>query len=100
MIRLLLLLLALTCAALAQNSTPPRTVIIFGDSITAGGGWVKQIENESGGTLSLINEGKGGRPTASVKEFEAMLLRHSRADAIVIALGMNDSRDITDACVP
>ncbi len=29
-----------------------------------------------------------------------MLLRHSKADALVIALGMNDSRDITDACVP
>jgi acyl-CoA thioesterase-1 len=100
MIRLFLLLLALTCAAFAQNSTQPRTVIIFGDSITSGGGWVKQIEKESGGKLTLINEGKGGRPTASVKEFEAMLLRHSKADALVIALGMNDSRDITAACVP
>jgi acyl-CoA thioesterase-1 len=100
MIRLLLLLLALTCAAFAQNSSTPHTVIMFGDSITSGGGWVKQIEKEFGGTLTLINEGKGGRPTASVKEFEAMLLRHSKADALVIALGMNDSRDITDACVP
>jgi acyl-CoA thioesterase-1 len=100
MIRLVLLLLALTCAAFAQNSPPLRTAIMFGDSITSGGGWVKQIEKEFGGTLTLINEGKGGRPTASVKEFEAMLLRHSKADALVIALGMNDSRDITDACVP
>ena len=100
MIRLLLLLLALTCAAFAQNSSTPHTVIMFGDSITAGGSWVKQIEKESGATLTLINEGKGGRPTASVKEFEAMLLRHSKADALVIALGMNDSRDITAACVP
>jgi acyl-CoA thioesterase-1 len=100
MIRLFLLLLALTCAAFAQNSTPPRTVIIFGDSITSGGSWVKQVENESGGKLTLINEGKGGRPTASVKEFEAMLRRQPKGDALVIALGMNDSRDITDACVP
>jgi acyl-CoA thioesterase I len=100
MIRLLLPLLALTCAAFAQNSSTPHTVIMFGDSITSGRGWVKQIEKKSSGTLSLINEGKGGRPTASVKEFEAMLLRHSKADAVVIALGMNDSRDITAACVP
>jgi acyl-CoA thioesterase-1 len=100
MIRLFLLLLSLTCAAFAQSSPPLRTVIIFGDSITSGGSWVKQVEKESAGKLTLINEGKGGRPTASVKEFEAMLRRQPKGDALVIALGMNDSRDITDACVP
>ncbi|MDZ4405407.1 SGNH/GDSL hydrolase family protein [Prosthecobacter sp.] len=100
MIRAFLLLLALTLGVLAQNSTKPRTVIVFGDSITAGGAWVKQVEKESAGTLTLINEGKGGRPTNSVKEFEAMLQRHLKTDALVIALGMNDSRDITAECVP
>lgn len=100
MIRLFLLLLSLTCAAFAQNSTPSRTVIIFGDSITSGGSWVKQVEKESAGKLTLINEGKGGRPTASVKDFDAMLLRQPKGDALVIALGMNDSRDITATCVP
>ena len=51
-------------------------------------------------TLTLINEGKGGRPTNSLAEFEAMLTRPAKADALVIALGMNDSRDITPQCVP
>ncbi len=62
--------------------------------------WVALVEKDSGGRLKLVNEGKGGRPTASVKEFEAMLVKHPRADQLVIALGTNDSRDITDSCVP
>ena len=84
-------------------------VVVFGDSITQGGAlpaadrprlWVNLVEKDSAGRLKLINEGKGGRPTASVKEFEAMLARQPRADLLVIALGTNDSRDITKDCVP
>ncbi len=48
----------------------------------------------------MINEGKGGRPTAAVADFVAMLKRQPRADVLVIALGTNDSRDISDQCVP
>ena len=104
MIRILITLLALTLGASAQNSAKPRTVIVFGDSITEGGAlpkdqrdkvWVKLVEAQSAGALTMINEGKGGRPTNSVQEFEAMLLRHPKADELIIALGMNDSRDIT-----
>jgi len=85
------------------------TVIVFGDSITEGNmlapadrakAWPQVVENESGGHLQMINEGKGGRPTASVPEFDAMLKRHPKCDLLVIALGMNDSRDITSECVP
>jgi acyl-CoA thioesterase-1 len=109
MLRALLLLLALTIPVFAQNSGAPRTVIVFGDSITAGSAlpkdqqaqvWVKLLEAQSAGTLTMINEGKGGRPTNSVAEFEAMLLRQAKADLLVIALGMNDSRDLTEGCVP
>jgi acyl-CoA thioesterase-1 len=86
-----------------------RTVIVFGDSITAGSmlapadrgkAWPQVVENESHGTLRMINEGKGGRPTASLAEFDEMLKRQSKPDLLVIALGMNDSRDITADCVP
>ena len=82
---------------------------MFGDSITAGGAlpkgerdhlWVTQVQQQSAGALTLINEGKGGRPTNSLSEFEAMLSRHAKADELVIALGMNDSRDITPQCIP
>ena len=84
-------------------------VIVFGDSITEGSAlpkdqrdraWVRIVERESKGALTVINEGKGGRPTQSVPEFETMLSRHPRADLLVLALGTNDSRDITKDCVP
>ena len=98
-------------ADVAPTSSQPksRTVVVFGDSITEGGtlpndqrdqAWVRVVERESKGSLTMVNEGKGGRPTKSVPEFEAMLARQPRADILVIALGTNDSRDITDECVP
>lgn len=105
MLRLIIFLLALGIAA---HAALPQQVLVFGDSITAGGAlpkeqrdqlWVTLVEKQSAGALKLINEGKGGRPTQSVKEFEAVVKAHSQVDALIIALGMNDSRDITDACV-
>jgi len=110
-LRLLALPLAFGSAAFAQQTAAvkPLTVIVFGDSITAGNMlpadqhsqvWVNIVETQSQGKLQLVNEGKGGRPTDSVAEFTAMLARHPRADGLVLALGMNDSRDITDGCVP
>src|SRR5258708_7188903 len=74
---------------LKPDSTPPatRVVVVFGDSITAGSAlpaaeraqvWVQLVETQSGGRLLMVNEGKGGRPTDSVKEFEAMLARIAR----------------------
>lgn len=91
------------------QAADPRVVIVFGDSITAGSAlpkdqqaqvWVRLVEAQSGGKLQMLNEGKGGRPTDSVKEFDAMLQRQPKADLLVIALGMNDSRDITEQGVP
>ncbi len=93
----------------ASAADAARIVIVFGDSITEGGAlpreqkaqlWVRQVEEQSQGRLRLINEGKGGRPTDSVAEFEAMLTRRPQADLLVLALGTNDSRDISEACVP
>jgi acyl-CoA thioesterase I len=87
----------------------PRTVIVFGDSITQGGAlpkdqqsqaWVNLVQAKANGALTMINEGKGGRATAAIKEFDDMLTRRKQADILVIALGTNDSRDITNACVP
>jgi acyl-CoA thioesterase-1 len=100
-------LLVAVHAAFAADA--PKKIIVFGDSITHGSAmskedkpkaWVNVVQADSGGKLEMINEGKGGRPTDSVKEFEAMLPRQPKADILVIALGTNDSRDITDKCVP
>jgi acyl-CoA thioesterase-1 len=93
----------------AADPAKPRTIVVFGDSISAGSNlpaadadklWLRLIEKDANSTLTMINEGKGGRPTASRPEFDAMLARQPKMDLLVIALGMNDSRDITDACVP
>lgn len=100
----LCLLFAVVCTAAAQS-----TVVVFGDSITAGSAlpkeqqsrvWLKLVEAQSGSALTMINEGKGGRPTNSVAEFDMMLQRRPKADLLVIALGMNDSRDLSESCVP
>jgi acyl-CoA thioesterase-1 len=106
------LLIALSLFLAVQVSfavDAPKKVIVFGDSITHGSAmskedkpkaWVNVVQADSGGKLEVLNEGKGGRPTDSVKEFEAMLKRQPKADILVIALGTNDSRDITEKCVP
>ena len=103
------LLLFVALMSLSARAADPRGVIVFGDSITAGNAlpkdqqsqvWLRVVEARSAGKLQMINEGKGGRPTDSVKEFDAMLQRQPKADLLVIALGMNDSRDITEQCVP
>lgn len=109
MTRLLFLLGLLLVQTQLSFAAETLTIIVFGDSITHGGAlpkeqqdqvWVTQIQKQKEGKLKLVNEGKGGRPTNSVKEFDAMLLKHKHADQLVIALGTNDSRDITDQCVP
>jgi acyl-CoA thioesterase-1 len=96
-------------AACPTLAAEPRTVVVFGDSITEGGAlpkaertnaWIHVVAREAKGWLRMVKEGKGGRPTASVKEFEAMLARHPQADVLVLALGTNDSRDLADDCVP
>ncbi|HEV7403499.1 MAG TPA: SGNH/GDSL hydrolase family protein [Chthoniobacteraceae bacterium] len=109
--RLLILgVLAFGAPTFGQQAAPKaHTLIVFGDSITAGGAlpkdqadqlWLKLIEKQSAGALTLLNEGKGGRPSASVPEFEQMLARRPKADGLIVALGMNDSRDLTAECVP
>lgn len=109
MLRHILPMLLLLSAFSQAPAAGGGSIIIFGDSITAGGAlpkdqrdqlWVTLIERQSAGALHLINEGKGGRPTASLPDFDAVLKRRPQADALVIALGMNDSRDITPGCVP
>ncbi len=105
----ILLCLLLVAVHGGKATAAPRKVVVFGDSITQGSAmpkedkpkaWVNVVQADSGGKLEMIHEGKGGRPTDSVKEFEAMLLRQPKADILVIALGTNDSRDITAGCVP
>lgn len=96
----------------AKDNVPSKTfrVLYFGDSVTAGSEmspeqkpfvWPNLVEESSGGKFQPINEGKGGRPTNSVKEFREVLERRRDGyDILVIALGANDSRDVSGHCVP
>ena len=70
--------------------------MVFGDSITAGSAlspgdrphaWVRLVEEQSDGHLQMLNEGKGGRPTDSVKEFTEMLKRHPHLEIASRNLG-------------
>ena len=90
------------------SGAEPLPVVVFGDSITAGNylpkeakesGWVRVVQRELGDGWRLVNEGKGGRPTASLDEFDAMLQRQADCSLLVITLGINDSRDISGDCV-
>lgn len=101
-------LLLVPFAAQSQAENPTR-VLCFGDSITQGGAlpkdeksslWLLIVEKKSDGQLKLINEGKGGRPTASVEEFRVALKKHEAFEVLLISLGTNDSRDISEKCVP
>ena len=113
MMKLKMLFCALSLCSFAvagctQEAVPsPKIVVIYGDSITTGEllkdkqeRWASQVESQAGGALQVINEGKGGRPTNSLGDFEAMMKRRSRMDALVIALGGNDARDVSGRCVP
>jgi len=104
----LLLLSFMSPLSLHAAEPMPRTVIVFGDSLTAGNAlppanresaWIRIVEKELAGKLKMINEGKGGRPTDSIKEFEEMLARNPQADLLVLALGTNDSRTVDGTCV-
>jgi len=95
--------------ACGAYGAPPAMVVVFGDSLAAGTGlaaaerpklWLKQAELLSAGRLLLVNEGKAGRSTRALGEFDDMLARHRRIDLLVIALGSNDSGDLSAATVP
>jgi len=94
----------------AKQSDSVYVVLYFGDSLTEGAmlspdqkhfAWPNLVQEDSHGKFQAINEGMGGRPTNSVAGFQKTLKEHaSMFDIVVIALGGNDSRDISGQCVP
>jgi lysophospholipase L1-like esterase len=117
---LLALSLLLGTHAIAQSSffgvkinpgAPPKTVLVFGDSISESTSlpkdkqdqnWVRLIDTESGGWLTAINESKRDRTTSALTDFEAAVnkKRDAKPDLIAIMLGTQDSRDPSAQCVP
>ncbi len=84
-------------------------VLCFGDSITRGEAlppgegsslWLLTVERRSNGRLRLINEGKNGRSTDSLKGLREALDRHAgEFDSVLIALGANDAHDFSPHAV-
>jgi acyl-CoA thioesterase-1 len=78
-----------------------RRLIVFGDSLCAGtniadgkpaDAWPALVQAKGG--IGIINRSRGGRPTASLAEFSEALASAGAADAVLIALGTNDSRTL------
>jgi acyl-CoA thioesterase-1 len=88
----------------------PKKVVIYGDSITEGldlppeermNKWISVVEARSGGQLLMINEGKGGRMTSALDEFDAMLARQKEIDLLILAVGGADAaRNLSGNCIP
>lgn len=96
----------------AGSSLPPTQegakkmtrILFFGDSICAGSNvpdgkaadaWPALFAAAHRSDCEIVNLSKGGRPTASVAEFQEALAKARACDAVVIALGANDSRDLS-----
>jgi acyl-CoA thioesterase-1 len=74
-------------------------LIIFGDSICAGSNisdgnpcdvWVEKIRDLV--CVPIINISRGGRPTASIDEFNKLVPSDCKDHSIIISLGANDAR--------
>lgn len=101
-----LLLLWLTVCVLVPLGAVERVVICYGDSITfaewkeqgvgAGTRWVDRVGATIAG-VRMINAGKNGRTTEDAAGLKAALAANPGADAVVIMLGTNDLKGITDA---
>lgn len=80
---------------MSSRPTPPTaTILCFGDSITANGGWIDILNRE--GRAHFINAGKSGRKAQNLaREFPPALDAHPEADHLILFIGINDlpSRD-------
>ena len=82
----------------------PARIMFFGDSICAGSdipdgkagdAWPMVFQNMNKGKYLVDNQSKGGRPSNSFKEFEDVIGKNPVPEILVIALGTNDSRDLS-----
>ena len=97
-----MLLITFACAATRTAETAALRIMLYGDSISAGSNiadgkasdaWATLVQAK--GKIEFINVSRGGRSTNSEKDFIEALKSSSRLDAIIIALGTNDARDLS-----
>jgi len=81
--------------ACGAHGAQPATVVVFGVYVCSRTSKAKE--------RCACKPRRGpytGRSTRALGEFDAMLARHRRIDLLVIALGSNDSGDLSAAAVP
>ncbi len=87
-----------------DGSEKRMRILFFGDSICEGANvpngkaadaWPALFAAAHKNDCDVVNLSKGGRPTASVPEFREALAKAGACDAVVIALGANDARDLS-----
>jgi acyl-CoA thioesterase-1 len=96
-IRLLLFALLLTCEAAA--AAPERTLLVFGDSLSAAyglqteQGWVALLQNrlrDEGYGYTVVNASISGETTAGGRSRLPRALAQHRPELVVLELGAND----------
>ncbi len=84
----------------ALEAGEPRTIVVYGTSLTANGGWVGQMRAwlaaQYPGAATVINSGLSGRNSAEgLARLEARVLDHE-PDVVFIEFAMNDAFRYTD----
>lgn len=92
--------LAALCLLLAPVLAPAATILVFGDSISAGyglesgRGWVallqQKLDSKSPGQHHVVNGSLSGETTAGGRRRLPPLLQKHRPDIVVLELGGND----------
>jgi acyl-CoA thioesterase-1 len=77
------------------NGDKPQTVITYGTSLTAGGAWVKQLQEaldrHYAGKVTLINSGKGAKWSGwGVDNLDTRVIE-KKPDTVLIEFAINDA---------
>jgi lysophospholipase L1-like esterase len=79
----------LSWAAIPVSANDKPVIIAFGDSLTAEGVYIKNLNNQFG--INIINAGVGGNNTVEGKARFQKDVLSKNPDTVIICFGMNDS---------
>lgn len=83
------LLFTSTFSLMLSAAIPERTILCFGDSITAAGDWQRLLEEQT--PHRYLNAGRSGRKAQQAPaELAAALADSPEADSLLLMLGVND----------
>lgn len=88
-LRTILCLAGLTLAVLPASAESKPVIVAFGDSLTAEGEYIKNLNKQFG--VNIINAGVGGNNTVDGKARFQQDVLSKNPDTVIICFGMNDS---------